>query len=133
MINENVAFEEYQPAIPSYWVGTAVAAAGVVIVLVISTLYYYLVHSKGARSEEDGREVLREVDTHHTKYHLDIECLEMQSYVNPKPTPSIFREGEFLMEVLEGIDNIHIDEGNSGEREDDLVNHHISTTVPHFS
>jgi len=118
MINENVAFEEYQPAIPSYWVGTAVAAAGVVIVLVISTLYYFLVHSKGERSEEDAREVLREAVRHHNmEYHLDMESLEMQSYVNPKPTPSIFREGEFLMEVLEGIDNIHIGDGNSDERD----------------
>jgi len=116
MINENVAIGE--PAIPSYWVGTAVAAAGVVIVLVISTLYYFLVHSKGERSEEDAREVLREAVRHHNmEYHLDMESLEMQSYVNPKPTPSIFREGEFLMEVLEGIDNIHIGEGNSGERD----------------
>jgi len=116
MINENVAIGE--PAIPSYWVGTAVAAAGVVIVLVISTLYYFLVHSKGERSEEDAREVLREAVRHHNmEYHLDMESLEMQSYVNPKPTPSIFREGEFLMEVLEGIDNIHIDDGNSDERD----------------
>jgi len=116
MINENVTMGVHQPVIPSYWVGTAVAATGVVTVLVISTLYYYLGNTRCERSEEDTREVLREAGTdHNTELYLDMECLKVQSVIYPKPSPSIFREGEFLMEVLEGIDNLYIDNGNSDE------------------
>jgi len=116
MINENHTIGAHQPVVPSYWVGTAVAATGVVTVLVISTLYYYLGSKRCKRSEEAAREVLREAGTdHNTELYLDMECLEVQSVIYPKPSPSIFREGEFLMEVLEGIDNLYIDYGNSDE------------------
>ena len=108
--------DKYQPLVPSYLVGISVAAVGVIIVLVISSLYYYLVNKQRDSSVEDAREGLREADTHlNMECQLEMDSFEISNYINPKPRKSIFREGEFLMEVLQGIDNIniHIDDVNS--------------------
>jgi len=114
---------QHYPAIPSYVVALSVVAAAVVSALVIFILYSCLVQRYKKRvwrtveqSPTRETEQLREETAVEHDAPLSDTAAEITLQAKPQPSPSIFSRGDFLMEVLEGVENttdLSIDDGDA--------------------
>jgi len=101
---------QHFPAVPSYVVALSVVAAVVVTVLVLFILYSCLMErSKNmvVQSESPTRETeqLREEPAVEHDVPLHDSATVLTDHIKPKPSPSIFSRGDFMMEVLDGVEN----------------------------
>jgi len=104
---------QHYPGTPSYVVALSVVAAAIVTVFLLSVLYYCLAEKARRRARTTDQSPCRETERLREESALEHEpdVQLSDNYANfavekPKPSPSIFSRGDFLLEVLDGVENI---------------------------